>query len=144
MIVSFSFSGTVASLSNASSGIQVGDSISGSVVYDQTQFGSNGLYTFTGSGKAHTWNFTVTRAGVQVFADSFVGGVNGVYTIRVVYNTTVGGVSGTTLEVKGPGTSTHTTLDLVMFDAWNVGMTSSQLLPTQAIIVNFTANSIGV
>ncbi len=142
MIV-FTFDGTVATVSDPASGIQAGDAISGTVAYDATQFGSNGLYTFTGSAKAHNWHLTVTRSGTQVFVDSSPSG-GAAFTIHVVYNTSVGGVQGTTLELKGPGLSGHTTIDLVMFDAGNVGMTPLQSLPTQAVIASFTTSSVGV
>ncbi len=142
-MVTFNFAGTVAAVSNPASGVQTGDSVSGSVAYDSTQFGSGGLYTFDGSAKAHTWNLTVSRSGVQVFADSFLGG-DGSYRVRVIYNTSVGGVEGTTLELKGPGLSGHTMIDLVMFDAGNVGMTPLQFLPTQTAIANFATSSVGV
>ncbi len=143
-MVTLSFSGTVASVSNATSGVLVGDSISGSVVYDQTQAGTAGNYVFTGSGKVHTFNWTATRSGVQVFADSFMTGPTSPFTITVRFNVQVGGVYGTTLEVKAPGLSGKTALDLVMFDAGNLGMSSAQLLPTQAISANFAIQAAGV
>ncbi len=143
MIVSFTFSGTVTSVSDPASGISVGDVISGTVSYDPTQTGSNGLYNFTSSSKVHTWSLKAYHDGVQIKTDSFAGGTH-TYTIQITYNTLVGGVMGTTMEVKGPGTSQQTSLDLLMFDAGNVGESSSEPLPTATTIVNFATSSVAV
>ncbi len=143
-IVNVSYSGPIASVSNPATGVQVGDTITGTASYDPSQVGSVGHYNFTGSSKAHTFAFKVYRAGVQVFSDLFAGLSTSPYTIDVRYNVSVGGVLGTTFELKGPCSSQQETLDLTLFDAGNVGQTSADALPTSADIANFAFSSAGV
>ncbi len=142
-VVNFGFSGTVTAVSDPTSGIVVGDTITGTVSYDSTQTGSAGLYNFTSSSKVHLWTLKAFHLGVQVKSDSFAGGTHS-YMIQIVYNVNVGGVMGTTMEVKGPGTSQQTNLDLAMFDAGNTGQTSADALPTSTDIANFATSSVGV
>ncbi len=142
-IVSFTFSDTISSVSDPTSGIQVGDTITGTVSYDPTQTGSNGFYNFGSSSKLHAWTLKAFHQGVQIKTDLFAGGTHA-YTIQVTYNVNVGGVMGTTMEVRGPGSSGQTILDLVMFDAGNVGESSAEPLPTSTTIANFATSSVGV
>ncbi len=142
-VVNFGFSGTVTAVSDPTSGIVVGDTITGTVSYDSTQTGTAGIYNFTSSIKVHLWTLKAFHLGVQVKSDSFAGGTHS-YTIQVVYNINVGGVMGTIMEVKGPGTSGQISLDLLMFDAGNVGESSLEPLPTTTTITNFVTSSVAV
>ncbi len=71
MIVTFNFSSIVQSSNNLN--ILPKDTISGSVFYDPTQFGNNGLYTFTGSSKIHTFNWKAFHNELQITIDAFIG-----------------------------------------------------------------------
>ncbi len=143
-IVNVSYSGSIASVGNPNTGVQVGDTIVGTATYDSSQTGSSGHYNFTGSAKAHTFAFKVFRAGVQIFSDSFAGLSTSTYTIDIRFNVLVGGVLGTTFELKGPCSSGQESLDLTLFDAGNVGQTAADLLPASANIGSFAFSLAGV
>jgi hypothetical protein len=68
MIVDFDFSSVVQSSSNPS--VHVGDTISGNVAYDSTQLGTLGLYTFSGSSKAHTFSWQAFHNGSHTISDA--------------------------------------------------------------------------
>jgi hypothetical protein len=94
--VSFTFTANVRSSGDPV--ILVGDTIQGSVVYDPTQFGSLGVYTFTGSSKTHNFSFKDYRGGVQITADQYAGLSSSLYKIvmSIVNNVTQMEVTGVT------------------------------------------------
>ncbi len=143
-IVNVSYSGPIASVSNPATGVQVGDTITGTAVYDPAQVGTGGHYNFQGSAKVHTFAFKVYRAGVQILSDLFAGQSTSSFTLDVRYNVSVGGVLGTTLELKGACANPLESLDLTLFDAGNVGQTPADALPTASNIASFAFSSAGV
>jgi len=149
--VSENFSGTIQSvLDPGSTGIALGDTISGSFAYDPTQSGSGGLYTFTGSPLVHTFTFTIfDSGGNQVFTDYYTGNVTAYYAINVVYGYTSNpqypGVNGTELDIRGDtlynqGKGVSPGFDLALFDPGNVGTLPSNPLPDSTVITNFVSN----
>jgi hypothetical protein len=95
--VSFTFTANVTSSGDPV--ILVGDTIQGSVVYDPTQVGSLGVYTFTGSSKTHTFSFKDYRGGVQITADQYAGLSSSLYRIvmSIVNKVTQMKVTGVTI-----------------------------------------------
>jgi hypothetical protein len=102
-VVSFNFTASVTS--SGDSVILVGDSVQGSVSYDSTQSGSAGVYTFTGSSKAHTFSFKDYRGGVQITSDAYAGHPTSLYQIimSIVNNVTQMEVTGVTLAGRTVG-----------------------------------------
>jgi hypothetical protein len=142
-IVSTSFSGTIDSSVDPT--FVVGDTVSGTLTYDSTQpggTGGDGIYTFTGSQKAHTAKFNVhNSAGVQVGGDSYAG-MNYFFQAVVTYNTTYKGQTGT-LAVFKMTTIGGRNFQLTLFDRNNVGVTNNAL-PTTSNIGNFNSGSCSV
>src|SRR5262249_52708218 len=108
--VSYTFSGrvlTVNSGATAATGVVAGDTITGAFAYNSSQTGSNGVYNFTGSSKAHTFSFKIfDSANNQVFADFYSGNLTAFYSAQVLFNTTNPGfgVTGTQLTLSGDTT----------------------------------------
>src|SRR5438046_666691 len=96
MSVSFNFTAAVTASSDPV--ILVGDSVQGSILYDPTQAGSAGVYTFTGSSKQHTFNFKDFRGGTQITSDQYAGTSTSLYRIQmsIVNNVTQMVVTGAT------------------------------------------------
>jgi hypothetical protein len=94
--VSFNFTATVTA--SGDSVIKVGDSVQGPVVYDPTQVGSAGVYTFTSSSKTHNFSFKDFRGGVQIATDQYAG-ASSLYQIimSIVNNVTQMEITGVTL-----------------------------------------------
>ncbi len=136
MSVMFTFSSIVQSSNNQN--ILPGDVISGSVVYDSAQFGSNGLYTFTGSGKIHSFNWKAFHNGLQVTTDAFAGG-SAFYQIIMSYNVIYQGQVGTLMTIKG-ATITGYIFTLELFNLGNVGITGP-ILPRSMTENNFALNN---
>ncbi len=129
----FNFTAVVQSSSNPA--IIAGDVVKGIIGFDSTQFGSNGLYTFTGSGNSHTFEWTVYRNGIKIANDVYTQQIIGLYQITITYNIIYNSVIGTLMEIKAIGISGHIT-NLFLFNAGNIGMTSSTL-PIMNNINNF-------
>jgi hypothetical protein len=96
-VVPFNFTARVTSSGDPV--ILVGDSVQGPVSYDSTQAGSAGLYTFTGSSKAHMFSFKDYRGGVEITSDAYAGHLTSLYQIimSIVNNVTQMEVKGVTL-----------------------------------------------
>jgi hypothetical protein len=138
MSVNFSFVAGV--ISSNSPHIQVGDSVVGSVSYDNTQVGNGGAFTFTGSSKVHTFGFHVNRNGSQVWADAFQGQTSSFFQMVLLYNTQYGGQTGTQLQVKGV-TNNSGMFDLLLWDLNNVGFSNNNALPNATQINDFALTS---
>jgi hypothetical protein len=104
--VSVSYSGKIVSVSSAATtatGVVVGDTITGSFVFDSTQSGSatTGLFTFTDSAKIHNFSLKIFNpSGTQQFSDSFTGRnapPADYYAIQLAFSST----SGTTFRLMG-------------------------------------------
>jgi hypothetical protein len=133
-------------------GVQVGDTITGTFVYDPTQTGSGGLYTFTGSTtKTHNFALKVFNSGGgQQFSDSFTGNTSppaDYYAIHLTFRSTASG--GTTLSLMGDtvykeglgvtGPGPPPAYDLTLSNPTNGGGYSSTHLPLPdtTLITNF-------
>jgi hypothetical protein len=116
--VTFNFTATVTASDDTV--IRVGDTIQGAVVYDPTQNGNAGVYTFTGSAKVHSFNFKDFRAGIQITADQYAGQPTSLYQIILTIVSNV-----TQMEIKGL-TAAGRTVCMYFLANSNVGTT----LPT--------------
>ena len=125
--VSFNFTATVTS--SADPLIQVGDTDQGAVIYDPTEVGSSGVYTFTGSTKTHTFNFKDLRGGVQITADQYAGQATSPYQIIMTIVNNV-----TQMEITGL-TAAGRTVGMYFTANANLGLT----LPTS--MANFNTSS---
>lgn len=136
-MTAFSFRSTVVSSTNPL--IEVGDTISGTAAYDESQPGLNGVYVFTGSAKTHTFSWTAYHNGIAKAAGRF-GPSGGLFVITVSYNATVNGVIGTLVNIRGAVAGGRYTFSLNLFDAGNAGVINNAL-PNQAKLVNFDLNA---
>jgi hypothetical protein len=125
--VSFNFTASVTSSGDPV--ILVGDSVQGSVVYDPTQFGSAGVYTFTGSSKTHSFTFKDYRGGVQITSDQYAGQATSPYQIKMTIVNNV-----TQMEITGLTVAGRTVCMYFLANA-NLGIT----LPTS--MTNFNTSS---
>jgi hypothetical protein len=153
--VAYNFSGRIQTVSQAATnatGVVVGDTITGSFVYDPTQTGSitTGLYTFTGSSKIHTFTFKIfdPTTGSQVFTDSYSGNASAYYAAQLAFSSTAGttlDLLGDTIYKQGLGITGPSipAFDLRLFNPTNAGgYTATHLpLPDTTLIRNFTPNT---
>jgi hypothetical protein len=147
-IVTVSFSGTLTSLSAygkmANGGaLAVGDTVTGALTYDSSQFGSAGIYTFTGSSKAHALSVKFfNSSGQQLFSDSYSGGATAYYSIHVAQH-----APGATLTVlcdtiykTGLGQSGPANPAIVVTLTTTQTWPTSNPLPTPTTIAQFNAS----
>jgi hypothetical protein len=159
--ITYNFRGTIETVSEAATtatGVVADDTISGSFGYDSTQTGSNGLYTFTGSSKVHSFTFGIFDSNDNgVFTDSYSGNVSAYYAIKVAYGVTNSplypGISGTQMDIMGDtiykqglgitGPGPPPAFDLTLFNPGNAGNPPSTHLPDSSAsgIQNFVANT---
>jgi hypothetical protein len=136
-IVTIKFSGTLTAASNVPNGVAAGDTIAGTVVYNtaQSQTGTSGLYTFTGSSNTHAFSFQIyppntasqnqTEANL-LFSDSYSGESTSPFQVHVSYNSS----SGTSLTISGDTGATNTgTFALAFLDPKSAGGYSATNLP---------------
>jgi len=158
-IVQYTFAGVIGTVSQAATtatGVVQGDTMTGSFTYDPAEAGSpsTGLFTFTGSSKAHSLSFKIfNSSGGQVFTDSYSGNVTAYYAAQVGFNSSVGGsgkpaetldLTGDTIYKQGKGISgpgPPPAFDLTLYDPLVTTKPAGFPLPTVTTITSFVANN---
>ena len=154
-IVAYSYSGKLTQVSTQAGstlGLAVGDYITGTFSYDSALPGIAGVYTYTGSSKAHTFSFTIfdPTGKTQLFTDKYSGNVTAYFANNVVYNTTANGgthlsmlgdtIYKSALGISGPS---NPAFDLTLNNPTNAGgFTPSNLPnPNPTVVKSFVSTS---
>lgn len=122
-IVTLNFSATVAASDVVN--VAVGDIVTGTVEYDDTQHIINGVAVFAGSAKEHSFSFTDTTSN---YANEFFGG-SAVFTITMSNN-------GETMLISGKDVAGN-----IFSLTLTTTVSGTNILPTPTTITNYALTS---